>query len=362
MTPALSPDPIDQRLAALPASLSLSPSDARAIDSLLTIRVEATRPRPLRLRQLAIGLAIAALLIGAGNLAVAYYAPVYGQALAAAPVLRGIADPLLHAFGLTEQNTVALNSSATSNGHSIQLVAGYADGLRTVILLQIDGRGLTGNPKQYGLHPGEYGIGQDVTLTDQFGHTYKQNGGNGPTELQFEPLVWPASKVGARLTLHVSGLEELWLIGPSGPANTTLNGDWTLHATLMPAAVHDLALPAPVRTPNATYTVTLVRLTGSEVQIRWTVSGPVNDRFDQLVYSKAGWGPADHQLSQDYFTARFFDVSGQPVYGVDSGGEWDNGKPFRGTMNLTITHPGRYRLQLAGVLTSADDQRWITIP
>jgi hypothetical protein len=85
----MSPDPIEQRLGALPKSLSLSPNDARAIDSLLTIQVEATRPRWWRPRQLAVGMAIAALLIAAGNLAVAYYAPVYGQALAAAPYWEG---------------------------------------------------------------------------------------------------------------------------------------------------------------------------------------------------------------------------------------------------------------------------------
>ncbi len=315
--------------------------------------------------RLAVGLTMALLLIGAGNLAAAYYAPTYGQALAAAPVLRDVAAPLLHAFGLTEQNAVALTGTSSSSGHTVRLVAGYADGLRTVILLDIDGRGLTGNPKQYGLHPGDYGIGQGYSLTDQFGHTYKANGATGPTELQFEPLTWPASKVGARLTLHVTGLEKQWLMGQSAPQDTILAGDWTLHATLMPAAVHDLAVPAPVRTADGVFTVTLLRLTGSELQIRWTVSGPINDRFDGLVYSTTGssnQNPEVRQLSQSYFSARFFDPSGQPVYGIDSGGEWDKGKPFRGTLNLTITHPGRYRLQLADVLTSSDNQRWINVP
>jgi hypothetical protein len=259
---------------------------------------------------------------------------------------------------------VAFDSTSTSNGHTIRLVAGYADGLRTVILLEIDGYGLSGNPKQYGLHPGEYGIGEFYTLTDQFGHVYKPSGGTGPTELQFEPLVWPASRVGARLTLHVTGLKELWLIRPDSPSDTSLAGDWSLHATLTPAAVHDLALPAPVRTADGVFSVTQVRLTGSELQIRWTVSGPINDRFDGLAYRKPEANSREEvaRLEQAYFRAKFFDATGRPVYGIDSGGGWPNGKPFEGTMNLTITHPGRYRLQLADVLTSPDDQRWITIP
>lgn len=363
-TPTLSPDEVDRRLRALPPTIALSADDSRALDSLLSAHVADARPSRRWHLRLAVGLAMAVLLIGAGNLAAAYYAPTYGQALAAVPVLRGIADPLLHAFGITEQNAVALNSTATSSGHTIRLVAGYADGLRTVILLEIDGRGLSGNPKQYGLHPGDYGIADGFTLTDQFGHTYKPNGGAGPTELQFEPLVWPASKVGARLTLHVTGLEKLWMVGPNAPGDTVLVGDWTLQATLLPAAVHDLPLPAPVRTADSVYTVTLLRITGSELQIRWTVSGPINDRFDGLAYSNAGLKSNEELrlLGQTYFSARFFDPSGEPVYGIDSGGEWDKGKPFRGTLNLTITHPGRYRLQLADILTSPDNQRWITVP
>jgi hypothetical protein len=364
-TPTLSPDEVDRRLRALPRSFALNAVDSHALDSLHTFRVDTARPKRPRPIRLAIGLTMAVLLIAAGNLAAAYYAPTYGQALAAAPVLRGVADPLLHAFGLTEQNAVALNSTATSSGHTIHLVAGYADGLRTVILLALDGRGLTGNPKQYGSHPGDYGIALGYSLTDQFGHSYKPNGGTGPTELQFEPLVWPASKVGARLTLHVTGLDEEWLLGTNARRDTILAGDWILKATLMLAGVHDLPLPAPVRTADGTFTVTLVRLTGSELQIRWTVSGPINDRFDGLLYSTAGsnnQNPEVRRLSQSYFSARFFDPAGQPAYGIDSGGEWDKGKPFKGTLNLTITHPGRYRLQLADVLSSADSQRWITVP
>jgi hypothetical protein len=363
-TPTISTDDVERRLRALPSSIALSADDSRALGSLHAFRIEAAEPRRNRRRRLAVALAVAVVGIVAGNLAAAYYAPAYGQVLAAAPVLRGIADPLLHAFGMTEQNAVAFDSTSTSNGHTIRLVAGYADGLRTVILLEIDGHGLSGNPKQYGLHPGEYGIGEFYTLTDQFGHVYKPSGGTGPTELQFEPLVWPASRVGARLTLHVTGLQELWLIRPHGPSDTSLAGDWSLHATLTPAAVHDLALPAPVRTADGVFSVTQVRLTGSELQIRWTVSGPINDRFDGLAYRKPEANSREEvaRLEQAYFRAKFFDATGRPVYGIDSGGGWPNGKPFEGTMNLTITHPGRYRLQLADVLTSPDDQRWITVP
>jgi hypothetical protein len=367
MTPALSPDDVERRLRALPGSLELSKEDVRALDALLTIRVEPAPPgRRHRALRVAAALIMALFVLGAGNLVAAYYAPAYGQALAAAPVLRGIAQPLLNAFGLNDQNAVALDSTATSNGHTIRLVAGYADGLRTVLLLEIDGRGLSGNPKKYGLHPGDYGILlEDVTMTDQFGHAYRLNGGNGPTTLQFEPLVLPASKVGARLTLHVTGLQKQWLMSPNA-TNTTLAGDWILHATLIPAAVQNLPLPAPVRTTDGVYTVTRLRFTGTELQVQWTVSGPINDRFDQLAYSPIARSSATdaqmEQMERNYFRASLFDATGQPVFGVDSSGEWPKAAPFRGTINLTITHPGRYQLQLADVLTSPNQQIWVTVP
>jgi len=237
MTPALASDEIDQRLSALPASLILGPDDSRATDFLLTFHVQdvrSNRGRPIRL---ATALLAALMLFVAGNALVAYYAPTYGQALAQVPVLGNVSQVFLRGFGLTDQNTVAFNDVAVSNGHSIRLVAGRADSLDTVLLLEIDGRGLNGKPKQYGSHPGDYGISLGgLTVTDQFGHSYKLNSA-GATYLQLDPLAWPASKVGARLTVHVSRLQKLWLIGPRAPTDTTLAGDWTLHATLLPDAM-----------------------------------------------------------------------------------------------------------------------------
>ncbi len=67
--------------------------------------------------------------------------------------------------------------------------------------------------------------------------------------------------------------------------------------------------------------MTLLRLIGSELQIRWTVSGPINDRFDGLAYSNAG--PNSNEdlrwLSQSYISARFFEPSGEPVAPASEG-------------------------------------------
>jgi hypothetical protein len=366
MNPVSAPDELERRLSALPTSLRVSAGDARAIASLQALRVTAIRPRAHPPQRLAAGLAIAAIAIVAANFAVAYYAPTYGQALAAAPILGGIAQPLLQVTGITQANAVALNGSATSNGHTVQLVAGYADGLRTVILLEIDGRGLTGKPKLFGSHPGDFSIAAgDATLADQFGHVYSQRGGPGPTVLEFEPLVWPASKVGARLTLHITGLQKYWLLGPPPPTtDTALSGDWTLHATMIAAAMHDLALPAPVRTSDGVFSVTLLRFTGSELVIHWPVTGPINDQMDRAQYGSGapGWTPSLEQLSRRFFGLALFDSSGTPAATTTgSGGEWNPGI-FRGETTVMITHPGRYRMQLAEGLAAPADQRSITVP
>lgn len=60
--------------------------------------------------------------------------------------------------------------------------------------------------------------------------------------------------------------------------------DWTLHATLLLTAIHRLRVPAPMRTTDATYTVASIRLTGSELEIHWTATGPINDQLDRLFH------------------------------------------------------------------------------
>jgi len=252
-----------------------------------------------------------------------------------------------------------------SNGHTLQLVAGYADGLRTVLFVGIDGKGLIGNPKQYGRFPGEYVVGPEgVTLTDQFGHTYS-GGGTGGADVQFEPLVWPASATGARLTLHVTTLEGYWQIA-SGGKPIEVHGNWTLHATLVQEPSHSLPLPQPVRTADAVYAFTSIRATRTEVQIHWTVSGSPNDEMHRLTDGvPIGPGsPGDEvdKLTRGYFWGALFDEAGNRLSGPGFGAEFPKGGPARGDMDIFIPGPGRYRIQLGDALTAPEDQRWILVP
>lgn len=348
--PAL--DEIDARLRALPATLRLTAPDVRALTRLETFVIQEARARRRSVRLMA-AVAAALALLAIGNGAAAYYAPRYSQALADAPLVGGISAKLLEFSGLTTQTVSAVNDSSTSSGHTVRLVGAYADGLRTVLFLNIDGKGLTGNPKAYGRNPGDYGLGDGLTLTDQFGHSYKLAGVSGPTVLQFEPLVWPASKVGARLTVQVTNLQKLWL---QGDGERSVSGDWTLHATLVAEPVHVLPLPSPVRTANAIYTFTAVRVTSTAVHLEWTVTGALisDPRLNQHGTEE------ERLLVRDYLLPRLFDSAGQEtsssVFGITFT------QPVRSQFNGYVPGPGLYRLQLGDALTGPAYEVWIVVP
>jgi hypothetical protein len=347
--PAL--DEIEARLRALPTTLRLTSKDARAIARLEMFRIQ-ERPRhrhPARL--VAAVVAALALLVIANGIA-AYYAPRYGQALAQVPLVGGINAKFLEFYGLTWQNVTVVNDSSTSSGHTVRLVAGYADGLRTVLFVEIDGNGLSGDAKARGPNPGDYGFGG--TLTDQFGHSYKPAGVDTPNWLQFEPLVWPASKVGARLTLHATALSKLWLMGPG--QHTELSGDWTLHATLVAEPVHVLPLPSPVQTTNAVYTFTSLQVTSTAVHVAWTTTG---DLIDDPRLGHTG-SQDEGQLLRDYFSPRLFDSAGHQMRISTYSTTFE--RPAKSEFNGYVAGPGRYRLQLGDALTGAAYEVWIAVP
>jgi hypothetical protein len=357
MSQPVSFEEVDARLRSLPASLVVGPQDSWAIAHLATIRILDGRPRhrPVRLA-VALGLALA--LIVLGNLGAAYYAPAYGRAVADAPVVGAVSGQMLHFFGLSERNVAALNDASVSSGHTIRLVAGFADGLRTVLFVEIDGKRVTP-----GYGPGQYGLG-DLTLMDQFGHSYQPRGVSVPNNLAFEPLVWPASKVGARLTLHVTSIQAL--SSTASTATPRISGDWMLRATLVPEAAHNLPLPAPVRTTTAVYTFTSVRVTSTAVHIEWNTTGSVNDAINQATGS--GLSPQtppaaldqERRLLREYFSPRLFDSTGHEMPIDLYSTTFEN--PARSEFNGYVPGPGRYRLQLGDALTAAEDQIWIVVP
>lgn len=320
-----------------------------------------------RPRRAAAVVAAAVLVLLLGNGAAIYYAPRYGGAVAGTPLLGAISQSFLTLIGGTDLNATVVNDVSVSNGHSVRLVAGYADGLRTVLFVEVDGKGLSGNPKAFGrfFQTGDYGVGFDgLWLTDQFGIRYVMDrpsygGAAGP--LEFPPLVGPASVVGARLTLHVANLVALWQ-EPQPAHYVQVPGNWTLHATLVPNPVHSLPLPSPLRTSDAVYTFTSVQATRTEVIIHWTVSGAPNDEIHRLIKSRMDPGdPHWNEVIDAYFFPKLFDADGHVMQIHDSGTSWPEGKPAEGVITAYVPGPGRYRIQLGDALASQDDQRWILV-
>lgn len=377
MTQMPSLEEVEERLRALTDRDFVAPEDAQAMARLDAIRFpEISRsrtdgPRPAhgmrRFRPAPVAAAVAAtlVLIVLANVAAAYYAPRYGRALAGAPGVGPVSDRALQVVGLSTRNLTVFSSAATSSGHTVRLVAAYADGLRTVFFLEVDGRGMTGNPKAFGTTAGDYAVGLDgLTMTDQFGHGYSlARGAQTGAVLTFEPLAWPASQLGARLTLHASAIEAEWLVA-SG-SDSTLNGDWTLHATLISSPVHALSLPASVRTAEASYTFTSLQASGTTVTAQWSVNGASVDEVSKLWMQRSSPqtapGAEYDKLLRDYFWPKLFDAAGNQMTIGEWGFEFPTNKPAAGHMTAFVPGPGRYRIQLGDALTSLDDQRWIIV-
>ena len=364
-----STEEVESRLRSFSSSATLRPADEQAVAEIHLSPRESSRPRTtqraLRVSAAAAAIVLAILLV---NVLAAYYAPKYQRALADSGV-GPISQRLLSGVGLKTGDVTVVGDSATSAGHTLKLVGAYADGLRTVLFVSVDGKGVTGNPKEYGKNPGEWGISFDLaTLTDQFGHSYGGQGVVGPTDLQFQPLAWPASDVGSRLTLHITGIWAIWKIAEEGPNKAidtealTTHGDWSLHVTLISAPYHTIAPPAPVQTPTADYTFTGISASETEMVLHWTVDGPVNDGLRSAPTPQDPPSAAYTQTMQDYFTPRVYDANGNELQMEDWGYTWPKTGPAQGEMAVFINGPGRYRIRLGNALSAPDLQRWVVVP
>ena len=142
-----------------------------------------SRPRPNR-RRVPAWLAAAAALLLFGNLAVVYFAPTYGLALAGTPGLGDAVQPVLEFSGLNPDQLTPANETASSAGHTIRVTGGFADPTRTVVLIEVDGQHPLPNKHQTCCEV-------EARLTDQFGVSYAQRHNLDVLTLAFEPLTGP---------------------------------------------------------------------------------------------------------------------------------------------------------------------------
>jgi hypothetical protein len=313
--------------------------------------VAARRPRARRLALAAVAVAV---LIAANGVAV-YYAPSYGQAIAAAPVLGPVGSQILAHAGLTSSSVAPIDETAASAGHEVRVVAAFADTLRTVVLLQVDHQPFQVASK----HEKPAFAPRDVTLTDQFGHGYSQTvGAEQQWVLSFEPLAGPARRVGGRLTLHVTKIDKVVAdtAAPHGLRFIEVAGDWSLRFSVIEGSARSLPLPAPVQLPEATCTFTSIRVSGYFVDLRASVTGPVV-RTQRRLESEPRQAPAQppskgaplsplQQQLLDIFAAyalpRLFTSSGQEVDFVDSGSTETTPTRDDLVLHAAVPGPGRY--------------------
>jgi hypothetical protein len=270
----------------------------------------------------------------------AYFLPRYSEALAGAYLVGAISGPVLRAAGLANAQLTSANDTAVSAGHSLRLVAAYADTDRTIIFVEIDGQPLQ-VASEAQPPTGALAI-VDVQVSDQFGHQYAPVAGAHSVidPIEVEPLVWPASAEGARLTIQVANIEPL-----SGP-HQLIAGSWTLHVTLFQQTAKRLPLPLSGSIGGTHYSFTAVHRSSALLQIHIRVTGDAVKMLDQVTASR----PADAagQRAQGEEIGRIMSGYFKPILiasdGVVSPRSWDAGSD--GLINATYpgVGPGTYHV------------------
>jgi hypothetical protein len=290
--------------------------------------------RARRIQVTTLRLAMAAGLVVAANLGIAYFSPGYARALASAPLIGAVSRPVLQSAGLTGAEFTPLDGVARSSGHTVQLISGYADPVRTVLFVSVDGK----QPALGSKTSHDYEL--EAYLTDQFGHRYNgASTGNG--WLEFQPLKWPASAVGARLTLHVANLMQTW-------NGQEIAGDWTIHLTLFEQTTHsrDLAPPQAVSSGGLEYRITSIRLSYLAIKLRWSVGGPAVSAWRTALVPP---GPGQAPTFPDFARFTLYDPHGRPVESFSGWGFTGEAAGSTGPVHLdldgVLPEPGHYIFQ-----------------
>lgn len=326
-------DPLAQRLASL--DIPMPPELVPRVLSGRPVR----RARPWIARRLLAAGAVALPLAG-----LLYWCPVLSQAVADSPLLGTAAGPVLRTFGLAEdsQHLTSFGASASSSGYTIYLEGGYADATRTVLLLRTD----PPDGANHGL--------DSLKLTDQFGRKYRSRGANANVETgyqaaEFVPFGWPASLVGVRFTLQVSGISSY--TGPTMPWRA-VPGSWKLRGTLGVEQGRVLTRPPSGRVGEMTIDFDEVRVTDATLQVRMRITGTSAADLSRMVPNGLKGRPALQVL--------LVDANGAVLLGGTSSSTGTREGAVV-TSNWYRTGPGRYRMVVsyegAGTL-----EREIVIP
>lgn len=304
-------------------------------------------------RTLAIGTIASAAFLGA-NAASAQLWPAYGRLLAEAPGLRDIPWWFEPSIGTAPQDVTPIDVSATSAGHTVRIIGASADGARTMLFFEIDGKRYDSDTS-----PVEFTIFGQATLTDSEGNVYRQLLYGGGLVGIFEPLRGAAAQ-GAAVTLHITQLH------PRDPGDPVA-GDWTLTFSMTADPALPVAIPAPITVEGTTYTVTSLRVSREVIEVRWRATGAAVDQAVAHEAAAPPWtnapsamltpGPITvspefkaHADQRRVLNATFFDPTLLAPSGLIE-------RPFSGGMSaprdgavegdatIRLTGAGRYRLR-----------------
>ncbi|MBJ7596408.1 MAG: hypothetical protein JF886_16395 [Candidatus Dormibacteraeota bacterium] len=201
------------------------------------------------------------------NLVIADFVPGYARALANVPLLGALSQATLGAAGLGSNDVKGTNVKGSFSGVTATVAGSYADALETVLFVDIEGLPV-GHPGQ----PAPAISMGTIFVTDQFGQSYREVGGEGigvgPYPIFFEPLRAAATHVGsARLTLHVP------FNGPQGHPV----GGIDLHTVVRPGGARSLSNPPSQTAAGTTYAIVDLRVSPRALQVRTHYQGAVVD-------------------------------------------------------------------------------------
>ena len=285
-------DRLEHRLSNLPLPMppALVPATLAAASRPKAVAAAPSR-RLRRAIRPATSLALGVVMLFGANLVGVHVSPSYRAALADAPVLGQPTMGLLQDLGLAgpsaspsgsnvNPGVTPLAVSTTVTGVSVGLVAGYADNIRTVLIIQAPDN-LVPFPADGPNH---------AVLTDRAGRSYPQvavNGAGtygGQTILNFPVL--PAG-AGAQLSLTVPAMytdsPKAPLVSVAGyPSGTkgefpgpVVVGPWKFSFTLPVSAGQQLAIPAPQTVDGTSIAITDIRQSGRFVDVQWTETGGI---------------------------------------------------------------------------------------
>jgi hypothetical protein len=188
------------------------------------------------------------------NAAAVYFLPTYASALGHVPG----AGALIQWSGLGASDVDVVYATSAHDGVRLTVTAAFADENHTLLTVEIDG-------------PTNPGFFNSLALTDQFGHSYSQQGFSAipgvvlpddatPVDyLDFAPISGPAAGVGARLTLTA----EDWTATCFCDVKP-VSGTWQVTFVLTPRSA-TVVRWAPGRVNGLRYTFPSVTVTDSKL-------------------------------------------------------------------------------------------------